>query len=76
MSVTSKAVSPTLVREENGAQRPVYYTSHTLRGAENRYPLMELIGFTLVVAALCLRPYFQAYSIKVLIEAPLKKAMQ
>ena len=36
---------------------------------------MEKLAFSLVIAARMLRPYFQAYVINVLIDHPLKKAM-
>ena len=38
LAVTSHAVSSALIREEDKVQRPVYYTSKALRGAEGRYP--------------------------------------
>lgn len=53
--VTSEVVSSALVREEEKLQRPVYYTSRALRGAETRYPWMELLAFALVVATRQLR---------------------
>ena len=36
--VSQAAVSAALVREENGSQRPVYFTSQAFRGVEERYP--------------------------------------
>ena len=36
--VSQAAVSAALVREEDGSQRLVYFTSQALRGAEERYP--------------------------------------
>ena len=38
LAVSSVAVSAALVREEDGIQKPVYFTSRALRGAEERYP--------------------------------------
>ncbi|XP_075645303.1 uncharacterized protein LOC142616310 [Castanea sativa] len=73
--VSSTAVSTTLVREEDGAQKPVYFTSQALRGAEERYPPMEKLIFALVTAARKLKPYFQAHIIVVLMEKPLRRAM-
>ncbi|XP_073138857.1 uncharacterized protein [Henckelia pumila] len=37
LSTTEKAVSTVLIKEEKGAQRPVYYVSHALKGAKVRY---------------------------------------
>ena len=38
LAVTLYVVSSALIREEDKVQRPVYYTSKALRGAEGRYP--------------------------------------
>ena len=56
-------------------QKPVYYTSRALRGAEGRYPLMEKLAFALITASRKLRHYFQAHVIIVMTDHPLKKAM-
>ncbi len=56
-------------------QLPVYYTSKAFQGAEERYPAMEKLALALVVTARKLRPYFQAHSIIVLTNHPLRKAM-
>ena len=75
MVVSSATVSAALVREEDGIQKPVYFTSRALRGAEERYPQMEKLAFALVIAARRLKPYFQAHTIIVLTNKPLRKAM-
>ena len=75
ITVSQAAVSATLVREEEGTQRPVYFVSRAFRGAEERYPRMEKLAFTLVTAARKLKPYFQAHTIIVLMDQPLKRAM-
>ncbi|XP_065623693.1 uncharacterized protein LOC136065011 [Quercus suber] len=75
LAVTSHAVSSALVREEDKVQRPVYYTSRALRGAEGRYPLMEKLAFALITAFRKLRHYFQAHIINVMTDHQLKKAM-
>uniref|UniRef100_A0A2N9HPQ8 Uncharacterized protein n=1 Tax=Fagus sylvatica TaxID=28930 RepID=A0A2N9HPQ8_FAGSY len=64
-----------LKKEEERRQLPVYYTSRALRGAEERYPPMEKLAFALVTAARKLRPYFQAHTIVLLTNHPLRKAM-
>lgn len=38
-----------LIREEDGVQASVYYTSKTFRGAEERYPRVEKMAFSLIV---------------------------
>ena len=42
---------------------------------EGRFPMMEKLAFTLVIASRKLRHYFQAHTINVLTDHPLKKAM-
>ena len=64
-----------LVREEEGSQRPIYFISRAFRGAEERYPKIEKLAFALVTAARKLKPYFQAHTIIVLMDQPLKKVM-
>ena len=64
-----------MIREEGKVQKPVYYTSRALKGAVGRYPMMEKLVFTLVIASRKLRHYFQAHIINVLTNHPLKKAM-
>ena len=53
----------------------MYYTSRALKGAEGRYLLMEKLAFALITASKKLRHYFQAYIINVMMNHPLKKAM-
>lgn len=76
LAVLPSTVSSALVREENGIQKPVYFTSRALCGAEERYPRIEKLAFALIVSAQKLRPYFQAHTIRVLTEYPLKKVLQ
>ena len=65
-----------LVREENKVQWPVYYISKALLDAETRYTEMEKLALALVTAAKKLRPYFQAHTIVVLTNYPLKKILE
>ena len=53
----------------------MYYTSRALCGAEERYPPMEKLAFALVTAARKLKPYFQAHTVNVLTDKPLRRAM-
>ena len=75
LAVSPTVVSSALIREEERLQLLVYYTSRALRGAEERYPPMEKLAFALVTAARKLRPYFQAHTIVLLTNHPLRKAM-
>jgi hypothetical protein len=47
-----------------------------LREAKERYPQMEKLAFALIIASRKLCPYFQAHTIRVLTEYPLKKVLQ
>ena len=75
LAVSPHEMSSALIKEEGMVQKPIYYTSKALRGAEGRYPPMEKLAFSLVTAARKLRPYFQAHVINVLTDHLLKKAM-
>ncbi|XP_050258795.1 uncharacterized protein LOC126703759 [Quercus robur] len=63
LAVTPYAVSSALIREEDKVQRPVYYTSKALKGAEGRYPQMEKLAFALITASRKLR-YQPRHAIK------------
>ncbi|XP_075666693.1 uncharacterized protein LOC142636372 [Castanea sativa] len=75
LAVSSAAISAALIREEGKVQKPVYFISWALRGAEERYPQMEKLTFALVTVARKLKPYFQAHTINVLTDKPLRRAM-
>ncbi|XP_077222178.1 uncharacterized protein LOC143856020 [Tasmannia lanceolata] len=64
-----------LVREEHNQQKPVYYVSKVLHDAEIRYQRVEKLAYALVMAARKLRPYFQAHTIKVLTDQPLRQVL-
>ena len=73
--MTPHVISLALIWEEGKVQKLVYYTSLALRGAEGRYPLIEKLAFALIAASRKLRHYFQAHVINVMMDHPLKKAM-
>lgn len=49
LAVSRTGVSSVLVSEESGKQRPVYFTSKVLHGAEERYPRIEKLAYALVI---------------------------
>ncbi|CAL8163647.1 unnamed protein product [Prunus armeniaca] len=51
LAVSNSAVSSALIREELGAEHPIFYTSKALLDAETRYPKLEKLIFSLVVSA-------------------------
>jgi len=73
--VSLAGVSTTLVREEDGVQKPTYFTSRALQGAEEKYPPMEKLAFALVTAARRLKPYYQVHIVIILIDKPLRRVM-
>ncbi|KAL0451366.1 UNVERIFIED_CONTAM: hypothetical protein Slati_1114700 [Sesamum latifolium] len=75
LAVPENAISSVLVREEQKEQRPVYYVSRMLQGAEKRYIQIEKLALALVTTARKLRPYFQSLPIVVLTNHPLKQVM-
>ena len=72
LAVSVAAVNAALVREEDGVQKPVYFMSRALQGLEERYPPMKKLAFALVTAARKLKPYFQAHTVIVLTNKPLR----
>ena len=75
LAVSDFSTSAVLVRDKERVQHPVYYCSRALRGAEERYPRMEKLILALVTTARKLRPYFQAHTIEVPTEYPMKQVL-
>ncbi|XP_065638287.1 uncharacterized protein LOC136071201 [Quercus suber] len=75
LAVFLHVVSSALIREEEKVQKPVYYISRALRGAEGMYPLIEKLAFALITTSRKLRHYFQVHVINVMTDHPFKKAM-
>lgn len=76
LAVTEESISSVLVREEETHQLPIYYVSKSLLPAEARYPDMEKLALALITTSRKLRPYFQAHSIRVLTNFPLRQVLQ
>ena len=70
LAATESAVSATLIRSDEGTQKPVYYVNKALTDAETRYPESDRVALALVTAARKLRPYFQAHPIIVVTSLP------
>ena len=75
LAVLDFSTSVALVRERDRVQHPVYYCSRALREAEERYPKMEKLILALVTTAKKLRSYFQAHTIEVPTEHPMKQIL-
>ena len=61
---------------DNGVQRPVYYVSKLLHEAEVRYLLLEKAILAVVLGTRKLPHYFQAYTVVVLTQFPLKTILR
>ena len=66
------AVSLVLIRVDYGVQWPVYYVSKTLHEAKVRYLPLEKAILAVVLGTRKLPHYFQAHTIVVLTQLPLK----
>ena len=75
IAVTLHAVSLVLIREDNGLQRPVYYISKSLHEAEVRYSPLEKAILVVVHTSRKLPHYFQAHTVVVLTQLPLKSVL-
>ncbi|CAL2258020.1 unnamed protein product [Prunus armeniaca] len=75
LAVFNSAVSSALIREELGAQHPIFYMSKALLDVETRYPKLEKLILALVVSARKLRPYYQAHRVIVMTDFPLRSIL-
>ena len=72
LAIGPATVSAVLTRE---AKYPVYFVSRVLQPVEQRYSPVEKIALAVVSAARRLRPYFQAHTIQVLSDLPLRQIL-
>ena len=61
--MSKSAVNIALVRENDGIQKPVYYVSKSLTGAQTKYQRMEKLALVFFITSRKLRQYFQAFLI-------------
>ena len=76
IAVAPYAVSLVLIRVDNGIQRPVYFVSKSLHEAEVRYLPLEKAILTIVLGTRKLPHYFQAHTVIVLTQLPLKTILR
>ena len=72
IAVAFYAISFVLIQVDSGIQRPVYYVSKSLNEAEVRYLPLEKAILAVVYAIRKLPHYFQAHTVVVLTQFPLK----
>ena len=69
-------VSLVLIRDDNSLQKPVYYVSKSLYETEVRYLPLEKAILAVVHAMQKLPHYFQAHTVVVLTQLPLKSVLR
>ncbi|GKG24992.1 reverse transcriptase domain-containing protein, partial [Tanacetum coccineum] len=70
-----EAISAVLMTEREGKQMPMYFVSRALRGPEINYTPMEKLVLALLSASRWLKRYFQAYTIIVITDQPIKQLL-
>ncbi|XP_030930490.1 uncharacterized protein LOC115956181 [Quercus lobata] len=76
IAVAPHAVSLMLIRDDNGLQKLVYYVSKSLHEAEVRFLPLEKAILAVVHATRKLPHYFQAHTVVVLTQQPLKSVLR
>ncbi|KAK0584842.1 hypothetical protein LWI29_019558 [Acer saccharum] len=77
LAVSETATNGALVKEcGDEIQRPIYYVSWALSKSEKNYTILEKLAFALVTAARKLWPYFQAHTVAVVTDQPLRQFLQ
>ena len=76
ITVAPHAVSLVLIRVDSGKQRPAYYMSKSLHEAEIHYLPLEKAILAVVHGSRKLSHYFQAHTVIVLTQLPLKAILR
>ena len=76
IAVASYVVSLVLIRVDCGVQRSVYYVSKSLHEAEVRYLPLEKAILAVVLGTRKLLHYFQAHTVVILTQLPLKTILR
>lgn len=75
LAVAAEAISVVLLTDRRNSQQPIYFVSLALQGPEINYPNLEKVALALVHAARRLRRYFQAHTICVLTDHPIRQVL-
>ncbi|GJS40530.1 reverse transcriptase domain-containing protein [Tanacetum coccineum] len=75
LAAAKEAISAVLMTERGGKQLPVYFMSRALRGPEINYIPMEKLVLALLSASRRLKRYFQAHTIVVITDQPIKQLL-
>ncbi|GJT85824.1 reverse transcriptase domain-containing protein [Tanacetum coccineum] len=74
LAATKEAISAVLMTERGGKQLPVYFVSRALRRPEINYSMEKLV-LALLNASRRLKRYFQAHTIVVITDQPIKQLL-
>ncbi|GJU83122.1 reverse transcriptase domain-containing protein [Tanacetum coccineum] len=75
LAATKEAISAVLMKERDGKQMPIYFVSRALHGPKINYTPMEKLILALVSASKRLTRYFQAYTVIVITDQPIKQIL-
>ncbi|GJT49457.1 reverse transcriptase domain-containing protein [Tanacetum coccineum] len=75
LAAAKEAINAVLMTERGGKQLPVYFVSRALRGPEINYTPMEKLVLALLSASRQLKRYFQAHTIVVITDQPIKQLL-
>ncbi|GJX47095.1 reverse transcriptase domain-containing protein [Tanacetum coccineum] len=75
LAAAKEAISAVLMTDREGKQIPVYFVSRALRGPEVNYTPMEKLVLALLSASKRLKRYFQAHTIVVITDQPIKQLL-
>ncbi|XP_072071426.1 uncharacterized protein [Arachis hypogaea] len=76
LAVTTQAMAAVLVREEDKTQRPIYFISKGLQGAELKYTKLENLAYALLTSSRRLKQYFQGHVIILRTNQAIRQALQ
>ncbi|GJR64578.1 reverse transcriptase domain-containing protein [Tanacetum coccineum] len=75
LAAAKEAISVVLMTERDGKQIPIYFVSRALQGPEINYTPMEKLVLALVSASKRLKRYFQAHTVIVITDQPIKQML-
>ncbi|GJY15600.1 reverse transcriptase domain-containing protein [Tanacetum coccineum] len=75
LATLKESISVVLATKRNEGWTPIYFVSRVLQGAELNYLALEKLVLALVHAARRLQRYFQAHTITVLTNTPIKQIL-
>nr|XP_025652582.1 uncharacterized protein LOC112748569 [Arachis hypogaea] len=76
LAITDEALAAVLVREEGKAQKPIYFVSRALQGAELTYNKLEKLALALLTSFRRLRQYFQGHQVVMRMDQGIRQVLQ